>query len=281
MPWLTCCNFSQALLCCGKDRGTQMSVSLWRRLGVSQQLWPLGCSFTSLTLCLRLPRGVSSSCLSLFSLPHLHKPMEELHPSILMLPNVTINSTSVYAKPSYLHRSFQLNFGANPILTQPEYWQQLLAFNGEQERCPKRVYYFRNKKWLNVRRLVCEGMTAPRKHFVFFPWLQNHETCLQWILIQKHQGFHTNSSVQKQLISQSLSPFTIQNPKIDLNLLKISYLNLSKPEEEMKRIGPPQLINWLISITSKADLTSDRTIPFGNDSLYAWHLGLSFALSTW
>lgn len=119
MPWLTCCNFSQALLCCGKDRGTQMSVSLWRRLGVSQQLWPLGCSFTSLTLCLRLPRGVSSSCLSLFSLPHLHKPMEELHPSILMLPNVTINSTSVYAKPSYLHRSFQLNFCANPILTQP------------------------------------------------------------------------------------------------------------------------------------------------------------------
>lgn len=97
VPWPTCCNFSQALLCCGKEGGTQMSISLCRRLGVSRQLCPpLGCSLTSLTPCLRLARGKSPSLAFLsFSLPHLHKPTEELHPCILTLLNATINSALV------------------------------------------------------------------------------------------------------------------------------------------------------------------------------------------
>lgn len=215
VPWPTCCNFSQALLCCGKEGGTQMSISLCRRLGVSRQLCPpLGCSLTSLTPCLRLARGKSPSLAFLsFSLPHLHKPTEELHPCILTLLNATINSALVSAKLSYLHRSFQPNFCANPILIQPEYWQQPLPFPGLQECCPKSICYFRNKKWLNVKMLISKGMTALGKQLVFFPWLHSLKICLHWILIHEHQGFCTKSLVKKQLISWSLSLFTAQIPR--------------------------------------------------------------------
>lgn len=196
MLWPTCCNFSQALLCCGKGGGTQMSISLCRRLGVSQQLCPLGCSLTSLTPCLRLARGKSPSLVFLaFALPHLYKSTEELHPCILTLLTVTINSTLFSAKSSYLHRSFQPNFCANPILIQPEYWQQPFPFLGLQECCPKCIHYFRNKKWLNVRSLISEGMTTLGKLLVFFPWLHNPEPCLHWILIHQCQGFHIKSLV--------------------------------------------------------------------------------------
>jgi len=141
------CNFSQALLCCEKEGGTPMIISLCRRLGVSQQLCPLGCSLTSLTPCLRLARGKSPSLAFLaWSLPHLYKSTEELHPCILTLLNETINSTSFSAKSSYLHRSFQPNFCANSILIQPEYWQQPFPCLGLQECCPKSICYFRNKK---------------------------------------------------------------------------------------------------------------------------------------
>lgn len=192
--WPTRCNFSQALLRCGKGGGTQMSISLCRRLGVSQRLCPLGCSLTSLTPCLRLARGKSPSLVFLaFALPHLYKSTEELHPCILTLLSVTINSTLFSAKSSYLHRSFQPNFCANPILIQPEYWQQPFPFLGLQECCPKSIYYFRNKKWLNVR--ISEGMTTLGKLLVFFPWLHNLEPCLYWILIHQCQRFRIKSLV--------------------------------------------------------------------------------------
>lgn len=146
MPRPTCCNFSQALLCCGKE-GTRTSISLCRRLGVSQQLCPLSCSLTSLTPCLRLARGKSPSLAFLaFALPHLYKSTEELHPCILTLLTVTINSTLFFAKSSYLLRSFQSNFCANPILIQPEYWQQPLSFPWIAGMLPQKYLLFQKQE---------------------------------------------------------------------------------------------------------------------------------------
>lgn len=136
MRWPTCCNFSQALLCCG-------NISLCRRLGVSQQLCPLGCSLSSLTLCLRLARGKSPS---LSFLAFSTKPTEELHPCILTLLNVAINSALFAARSSYLHRLFQSNFCTNPILIQPEYWQQDFLFLGLQEWCQKKLSTISEKR---------------------------------------------------------------------------------------------------------------------------------------
>lgn len=138
-------NAALKLLCCGQRAvifhrhccavgKKEEHVSLCRRLGVSQQLCPLGCSLTSLTLCLRLARGKSPS---LSFLAFSTKSTEELHPCILTLLNVAINSALFAARSSYLHRLFQPNFCANPILIQPEYWQQAFPFLGLQECCQK------------------------------------------------------------------------------------------------------------------------------------------------
>lgn len=110
MLWPTHCNFSQALLCCGKKGRTQMSISLCRRLGISQKLYPLGCSLTSFAPSLRQEVKSPSLAFLAFSLPHLYKSTEELHPCILTLLKVTINSTFFSAKSIYLHRSVQPNF---------------------------------------------------------------------------------------------------------------------------------------------------------------------------
>lgn len=144
-------NVALKLLCCGQHAvifhrhccavgKKEEHISLCRRLGVSQQLCPLGCSLTNLTLCLRLARGKSSS------LAFSTKSTEELHPCILTLLNVAINSTLFAARSSYLHRLFQPNFCANPILIQPEYWQQSFPFLGLKECCPKNYLLFQKQK---------------------------------------------------------------------------------------------------------------------------------------
>lgn len=138
-------NAALKLLCCGQHAvifhrhccavgKEEEHISLCRRLGVSQQLCPLGCSLTSLTLCLRLARGKSPS---LAFLAFSTKSTEELHPCILTLLNVAINSTLFAARSNCLHRLLQPSFCANPILIRQEYWQQAFPFLGLQECCQK------------------------------------------------------------------------------------------------------------------------------------------------
>lgn len=126
--------------CCAVGKKEE-HIYLCRRLGVSQQLCPLGCSLTSLTLRLGLARGKSPS---LTFLAFSTKSTEELHPCILTLLNVAINSALFAARSSYLLRLFQPNFRANPILIQPEYWQQAFPFLGWQEYCQKIISETRN-----------------------------------------------------------------------------------------------------------------------------------------